>query len=165
MISELSLLPELRFIYSFKVYLLYSLKASSEVDSFYLSGGSQMHEPVSGTALTSGLGATTLLSYWAGVPSGVIIGSFAGAVVYVLTNSDIPLFKRLSFFLISFVVGIIGAGYASKIIGAITSALTQSTIDVDHSVGALVASAVAIKLLLSLIAKAKIPDLPTGGTK
>ncbi len=123
-----------------------------------------MHEPVSGTALTS-VGATTLLSYWAGIPPGVIIGSFAGAVVYVLTNSDIPLFKRLSFFLISFVVGIIGSEYASKIIGGITSTLMRSDISVDQSIGALVASAVAIKLILSLIAKAKIPELPTGGAK
>lgn len=124
-----------------------------------------MHEPVSGTAITSGLGATTLLSYWAGIPSGVIIGSFAGAVVYVLTNSDVPLFKRLSFFLISFVVGIIGAGYAAKVIEGFTRILTQTEVTVDHSVGALIAAALAIKLLLSLIAKAKIPDLPTGGNQ
>lgn len=124
-----------------------------------------MYEPVSGTAITTGLGATTLLSYWAGIPPGVIIGSFAGAVVYVLTNSDIPLFKRLSFFLISFVVGIIGSEYASKIMSAVTSALTRTDITVDLSVGAFVASAVAIKLILSLIAKAKIPDSPTGGTQ
>ena len=94
-----------------------------------------MHEPVSGTAITSGLGATTLLSYWAGIPSGVIIGSFAGAVVYVLTNSDVPLFKRLSFFFISFVVGIIGAGYTAKVIEGFTRLWTQSEINVDHSVG------------------------------
>lgn len=124
-----------------------------------------MHEPVSGTAITSGLGATTLLSYWAGIPSGVIIGSFAGAVVYVLTNSDVPLFKRLSFFLISFIVGIIGAGYAAKVIEGFTRILTQTEVTVDHSVGALIAAALAIKLLLSLIAKAKIPDLPTGGNQ
>lgn len=122
-----------------------------------------MHEPVSGTAITSGLGATTLLSYWAGIPSGVIIGSFAGAVIYVLTNSDVPLFKRLSFFFISFVVGIIGAGYTAKVIEGFTRLWTQSEINVDHSVGALIAAALAIKVLISLIAKAKVPDLPTGG--
>lgn len=124
-----------------------------------------MHEPVSGTAITTGLGATTLLSYWAGVPSGVVIGSFAGAVVYVLTNSDIPIFKRLTFFLISFVVGIMAADYFTKIIEAVTFGFTRKEIQVDTSIGALVASAIAIKLLLSLISKAKVPDFPSGGSE
>ena len=124
-----------------------------------------MHKPVSGTAITTGLGATTLLSYWAGVPSGVVIGSFAGAVVYVLTNSDIPIFKRLTFFLISFVVGIMAADYFTKIIEAVTFGFTRKEIQVDTSIGALVASAIAIKLLLSLISKAKVPDFPSGGSE
>lgn len=124
-----------------------------------------MHEPVSGTAITTGLGATTLLSYWAGVPSGVVIGSFAGAVVYVLTNSDIPIFKRLTFFLISFVVGIMAADYFTKIIEATTTLFIRREIQVDTSIGALVASAIAIKLLLSLMSKAKVPDFPSGGPR
>lgn len=124
-----------------------------------------MHEPVSGTAITSGLGVTTLLSYWAGIPSGVIIGSFAGAVVYVLTNSDVPIFKRLTFFLISFLVGIIGAGYTAKVIEGFTRVWTQSDIHVDHSIGALIAAALAIKVLFNLIAKAKVPNVPTRGNQ
>lgn len=124
-----------------------------------------MHEPVSGTAITTGLGATTLLSYWAGVPSGVVIGSFTGAVVYVLTNSDIPIFKRLTFFLISFVVGIMAADYFTKIIEATTTLFIRREIQVDTSIGALVASAIAIKLLLSLMSKAKVPDFPSGGPR
>ena len=124
-----------------------------------------MHEPVSGTAITTGLGATTLLYYLAGVPSGVVIGSFAGAVVYVLTNSDIPIFKRLAFFLISFVVGIMAADYFTKIIEVVTFGFTRKEIQVDTSIGALVASAIAIKLLLSLINKAKVPDFPSGDSE
>lgn len=124
-----------------------------------------MHEPVSGTAITTGLGATTLLSYWAGIPSGVVIGSFAGAVVYVLTNSDIPIFKRLTFFFISFVVGIMASDYFTKIIEATTAFFIRREIQVDASIGALVASAIAIKLLLSLMNKAKVPDFPSGGSE
>lgn len=124
-----------------------------------------MHEPVSGTAITTGLSATTLLSYWAGVPSGVVIGSFAGAVVYVLTNSDIPILKRLVFFFISFVVGIMAADYFTKIIEAVTYGFTSKDIQVDTSIGALVASAIAIKLLLSLMSKAAVPDFPSGGPR
>lgn len=124
-----------------------------------------MHEPVSGTAIATGLSATTLLSYWAGIPSGVVIGSFAGAVVYVLTNSDIPIFKRLTFFFISFVVGIMASDYFTKIIEATTSLFIRREIQVDASIGALVASAIAIKLLLSLMSKAKVPDFPSGGSE
>lgn len=119
-----------------------------------------MSEPVSSTAIaTYGLGITVLMGTVSEIPAGVFIGAFAGSVVYVLTNSDIPTFKRLCFFLISFIVGILGSDYAANIMTALTAAWLPTDTIVDRSVGAIVASAVAIKLILALIAKSDIPAL------
>lgn len=129
-----------------------------------MPGGKSMNEPISSTAIVTGIGTASLLSYWSTVHPSVIIGAFAGASVYVLSNADIPKLKRLSFFLISFFVGIIGADYAARVIESITSIVTRSSVQVDTSIGALAASAVAIKMILSLISKAQVPPIKPGGT-
>lgn len=124
-----------------------------------------MNEPVSATGITAtSLIGASFLSFWSGIPASVIICSFAGAVVYVLSNSDIPIFKRLSFFLVSFFAGIYGAEAAAKTVESVVSTLVGNKINVDISIGALVASAVAIKLILSLVAKVAAPNPPTGGS-
>ncbi|MGL5581545.1 MAG: hypothetical protein ACRDCE_11360 [Cetobacterium sp.] len=46
-----------------------------------------------------------------------------------------------------------------------TSFVTHSTIEVDASIGALAASAVSIKMVLSLISKAGIPSKTSSGGK
>lgn len=128
-------------------------------------GDGIMNEPVSATTMTAGsITGATIISYVSGIPVPVIIASFAGAVVYVLSNSDIPIFKRLCFFMVSFFVGILGADYATRIIEGLTSTFLQKPVVVDISIGAFIASAVAIKLTLSLIDKVKVPDLPGGRT-
>ena len=122
-----------------------------------------MSEPVSSTAVaTYGLGITVLMGTVSEIPAGVYIGAFAGSVVYVLTNSDIPTFKRLCFFLISFIVGIIGSEYAANIMTTLTATWLPTGSVVDRSIGAIVASAVAIKIILALIAKTGIPDFRGG---
>ena len=122
-----------------------------------------MSEPVSSTAVaTYGLGLTVLMGTVSEIPAGVFTGAFAGSVVYVLTNSDIPTFKRLCFFLISFIVGILGSEYAANLMTALTAAWMPTNTVVDRSIGAIVASAVAIKIILALIAKTDIPAFRDG---
>ena len=122
-----------------------------------------MSEPVSSTAVaTYGLSITVLMSTMSEIPAGVFIGAFAGSVVYVLTNSDIPTFKRLCFFLISFIVGILGSEYAANIMTTLTATWLPTGSVVDRSIGAIVASAVAIKIILALIAKTNIPAFREG---
>lgn len=123
-----------------------------------------MSEPVSSTAVaTYGLALTVLMGTVSEIPAGVFIGAFAGSVVYVLTNSDIPTFKRLCFFLISFIVGILGSEYAANLMTALTAVwMPTNAVVVDRSIGAIVASAVAIKIILALIAKTDIPAFREG---
>lgn len=123
-----------------------------------------MSEPVSGTAAaTYGLGITVLMSAISEIPAGVFIGAFAGSVVYVLTNSDIPPFKRFCFFMISFIVGILGSDYAANLMTALTATWLPTDTVVDRSIGAIVASAVAIKLILALISKTDLPAIRERG--
>lgn len=124
-----------------------------------------VNEPVSGTVIVTGVGTASLLSYWTSIHPSVIIGAFAGAAVYVLSSSDISLYRKACFFILSFSMGIIGAEYAAKVISSMTSFVTHSTIEVDASIGALAASAVSIKMVLSLISKADIPSKTSSGGK
>lgn len=113
-----------------------------------------MAEPVSSTAITGSIWAVTLLSLFPGVESAVVLGAFAGAVVFVLSSSDLGLLAKAASFVVSFIAGCIGAGFMAGVI----SALTPSAVQVSTGVGALLAASLAVKLLLWLIRKADKPE-------
>ncbi len=112
-----------------------------------------MTEPVTTNATVATAGVA-VLSLFPGVDAAVVMGAFAGAGVFVLASDDLAPFKRLAFFLISFVAGCLSARLAADLIGW---ALPER-IQVNAAVGALVASAVIIKLLMWLIRRAANPE-------
>lgn len=106
-----------------------------------------MSEPVSSTALTGGVAAVAATGWWAGLDSGVIIGAFAGAVFFVISSTELKLVARGGYFFVSFIFGIIAGQYAAEILSAL---VPGSHSDVPAPLGALVAAAVSIKMLLTL---------------
>lgn len=122
-----------------------------------------MPEPVSTSGMaTPLLMSATFVGLWSGADAGVVIGAFAGAVVFVLSAAEFPVWKRLLFFIVSFVMGILGAGFTASIIDA----FLPDQVVVDKPIGALVAAASVISLLLFIISKAKNPptlNLKGGG--
>ena len=107
-----------------------------------------MAEPIatsttSAIALT-GIGAVTLLS---GLDAATVLGAFAGAAVFALNSGELTVLRKLAVLLLSIVAGCLSAPLAAALIA---SALPTNT-EVSHGVGALVASAVLVKLLLALI--------------
>lgn len=112
-----------------------------------------MAEPVSTSYATGSVVAVGSISLLPGVESAVILGSFAGAVVFVLASTDLTNAKKVGFFVISFIAGILSASIAA----ALMSSLLPQRIEVSEGVGALVAAAVAVRLLLWLIKLAEDP--------
>jgi ABC-type uncharacterized transport system permease subunit len=106
-----------------------------------------MAEPVSTSYATGSVVAVGSLSLLPGVESAVILGSFAGAVVFVLASTDLTNAKKIGFFVISFIAGILCASIAA----ALLTSLLPDRIEVSEGVGALVAAAVAVRLLLWVI--------------
>lgn len=112
-----------------------------------------MTEPVTTNATAATVGVA-LLSLFPGVDAAVVMGAFAGAGVFVLASDDLVPLKRGAFFLLSFVAGCLAARLCADLIGW----GLPERIQVNPAVGALVASAVSIKLLLWLIRRAENPD-------
>lgn len=112
-----------------------------------------MTEPVTTNATVATAGVA-LISLFPGVDAAVVMGAFAGAGVFVLASDDLAPFKRLAFFLISFVAGCLSARLSADLLGW----GLPERIAVNPAVGALVAAAVVIKLLLWLIRRAETPD-------
>ncbi len=112
-----------------------------------------MAEPASSTAViaVTGIGAITLLP---GVDAATVLGSFAGAAVFVLNSDDLTTPKKLAFLVLSIVAGCLSAPLSA----ALLAKALPTDAEVSHGVGALVASAVLVKLLLALIRLADNSD-------
>lgn len=105
-----------------------------------------MAEPVGTTgAATTALTSVTVVGLLSGVDSGVLIGAFAGAVIFVMSASEFSWLKKMALFVASLLVGILAAPFAAAII----TWATPVGIEAHEPVGALVASAIAVRLLMS----------------
>ncbi|EIV5186963.1 putative holin [Serratia marcescens] len=104
-----------------------------------------MTEPVGTGAATATLTGVTVAGLLSGVDSGVLIGAFAGAVIFVMSASEFSLLRKLALFVASWLVGILAAPFTAAII----TWATPSDIEAHAPVGALVASAIAVRLLMS----------------
>lgn len=115
-----------------------------------------MAEPIStsSTATLAVTGAGALSILLPGVDPGAVLGAFAGAAVFVLNSGELGTVKKLGFLVASIVAGLLSAPLAAALIAR---ALPSNT-EVSHAVGALVASAVVVKLLLALIRLADNSD-------
>ncbi|EMW1017629.1 hypothetical protein AAEK50_004562 [Serratia marcescens] len=104
-----------------------------------------MTEPVGTGAATATLTGVTVAGLLSGVDSGVLIGAFAGAVIFVMSASEFSLLRKLALFVASWLVGILAAPFTAAII----TWATPADIEAHAPVGALVASAIAVRLLMS----------------
>lgn len=106
------------------------------------------------TLTTTTTAAIGVLSLFPGVDPAVAMGAFAGAAVFVMSSTELNTSKKLAFFLISFLAGYVAAGFTAEVVAL---PLLHS-LHVPHGVGALIASAIAVKSLLWLIGKASNID-------
>ncbi|MFI8418120.1 putative holin [Serratia sp. NPDC078593] len=114
-----------------------------------------MPEPLaaSTSAATYMLGGITIASLFAGGDTGVIIGSFSGAVIYVLSASDLSIWQRLLSFLASFLIGGQCAGFVTDVINYATPEVIQA----ERPLGAVVASAIAVRLFMYISKQSENP--------
>lgn len=113
-----------------------------------------MSEPLSSSGavvVTGVLGVASLLPI---VNDGTLFAAFAGAVVFVLSARDYRWPERLIYLVVSVIAGVLCAHLAAGIIDA----LLPSEVVVPDSAGALVCSAVAVRLLQWVIRNADHPS-------
>ncbi|MDQ8035391.1 MAG: phage holin family protein [Bordetella sp.] len=107
-----------------------------------------MTEPTSvssGFVIATGVGIASIIP---GIDGDALIGAFAGATLFVVTATKLPLWQRVVYLAISVVAGYQGAPEI------ISRGLLQSS-----GVAAFLCSACAITLTLGLIERAKSIDL------
>ena len=106
-----------------------------------------MSDPFSGTGL-AGLALTGASVYGllTGTDYGVVFGAFAGAVFYIATAADLSVLRRLAYFFVSYIVGILCSG----LLGSKLTSWTGSTEKPLGAIGAVIASALAVQILTFL---------------
>ncbi|QBH97352.1 hypothetical protein EKN56_13655 [Limnobaculum zhutongyuii] len=116
-----------------------------------------MAEPITiTTGMATGVVAgVTVASLMPGVEPGVIIAAFAGSVIFVLSAIDFPIWQRAFLFGVSMITGIYGAEFAAAIASALLSAVLPGEIQAAAPIGAILASAAAVRVLMMFSARPK----------
>ncbi len=115
-----------------------------------------MAEPVTattGTLANTSLLAAVMVSLFPGIDTGIVMGAFAGAVVFILSAKDISCLGKVGYFVVAFLAGMAGAATCTSLLVW----LLPTHVTVTPSVGAVIAAAVSVKLLLWLIGEAGNP--------
>ncbi|HEM6852443.1 TPA: hypothetical protein U2I41_001414 [Providencia stuartii] len=111
-----------------------------------------MQEPLTGTA-TASLAGVSIVGLYSGMDAGVVIGAFAGAVIFVLSAHDIRLLKRWAYFTVAFAIGILSADFMSSLLSGIIGDR-----EVDRSVGAMFSSAGLVGVLVTISKPGALTD-------
>lgn len=114
-----------------------------------------MTEPIAASSTAAvAVTAAGAISLLPSVDAATVLGAFAGAAVFALNSDELSISKKLAFLVLSVVAGCLSAPLAAALIAKVLPADAE----VDLGVGALVASTVVVKLLLSLIRLADHSD-------
>ncbi|HED1393929.1 phage holin family protein [Citrobacter freundii] len=106
-----------------------------------------MSEPITGTGLAGGaLTGASVYGLLTGTDYGVVFGAFAGSVFYIASAADLSTLRRLAYFIVSYIAGMLCAG----LVGAKLSALTGYSDKPLDAIGAVIVSALAVKILTFL---------------
>jgi hypothetical protein len=111
-----------------------------------------MPEPISSSAATSAITGLALLSLFPGVDPGVLLGAFAGALIFIVTTAELGNLRKAVLFIAAFVAGAL----AAPLVAAMLASVLPQSVEVPKAVGALLASALAVHLLQWVLRKA--PD-------
>lgn len=102
-----------------------------------------MSEPISTSTATAAVASVTVLSILPLADPGIVIGAFTGATLFVMTDDILSKWRRVMLFVISFLGGALCASLSASLL----SALTQGIAQVPTAVGAIVASALFVRIL------------------
>ncbi len=81
-----------------------------------------------------------------GTDYGVVFGAFAGSVFYIATAADLSAPRRMAYFVVSYIAGVLCSG----LVGSKLSDLTGYNDKPLDAIGAVIISALAVKILTFL---------------
>jgi len=93
------------------------------------------------------------LSVIPGLDAAMVLGAFAGSVVFVLADEDISTPKKLGYLIVAFIAGLLLAGFVSSLITAVLAKFVYIDLAINQGVGALLASTLTVKNLRWMLAR------------
>ncbi|WP_316540695.1 phage holin family protein [Klebsiella michiganensis] len=106
-----------------------------------------MSDPITSSGVAgSALTGASIYGLLTGTDYGVVFGAFAGSVFYIATAADLSATRRMAYFVVSYIAGVLCAG----LVGSKLSALTGYSDKPLDAIGAVIISAVAVKILTFL---------------
>ncbi|WP_312905404.1 putative holin [Stutzerimonas nitrititolerans] len=116
-----------------------------------------MAEPTSTGVLTAGMAGAGIAGLLAGVDSAAAVGSLCGSVIYFISAKELPLPERLTYFLISFVMGYL---LAPAITGIELWGIKPFTLPAPAAFGA---SLMVVTVSLAALKRRRQSASPNGG--
>ncbi|ENA4201304.1 holin [Escherichia coli] len=116
-----------------------------------------MSEPLSGSGTAAALGGATVFGLFTGTDFGIVFGAFAGALFVATMPQALSVWRVVAHFLVSFIVGVLGARVLSAWIASKTGYDGTSA----DALCAVLVSVVSVKIL-SFIHQQDIASLASG---
>ncbi|HGX4526002.1 TPA: putative holin, partial [Escherichia coli] len=116
-----------------------------------------MSEPLSGSGTAAALGGATVFGLFTGTDFGIVFGAFAGALFVATMPQKISAWRVAAHFLVSFIVGVLGARVLSAWIASKTGYDGTSA----DALCAVLVAVVSVKIL-SFIHQQDIASLVSG---
>ena len=76
----------------------------------------------------------------------VVLGAFCGSVIFIVYAVDFALLARLALFIASFCTGVCSASFTATVGTELIHRLSGSVLEIPEPVGAVIASAIAVRL-------------------
>ncbi|HAH1859839.1 TPA: hypothetical protein GE290_16825 [Escherichia coli] len=106
-----------------------------------------MSDPITSSGVAgSALTGASIYGLLTGTDYGVVFGAFAGSVFYIATAAYLSATRRMAYFVVSYIAGVLCAG----LVGSKLSALTGYSDKPLDAIGAVIISALAVKILTFL---------------
>lgn len=108
-----------------------------------------MTEPTTATTTTAMISAFSVATIYPNIENGIILGALCGSILLILNEGNISVLRRIALFFISFMLGMLLAEFTVQLLNEVLPESIQDKM--PFSLGALIASAVSVKLMLWLI--------------
>lgn len=102
-----------------------------------------MSEPTGATAATFATATAAMAAPVLGLDPLVAIGAITGAGIFVMSHDAAGALKKLVLFLGSVACGFLGAKFAADVVAL----AIPGSVEINHGVGAVVASSVSVRIL------------------
>lgn len=91
------------------------------------------------------VGGVAFLGLFAGQDPGVLTAALSGALIFTISAKEWSPLGRICLFWVSMVAGVVAAPFVASMI----SAFTPDGVNAPNSLGALISSAIAVRLLMA----------------